>query len=139
MLKEGVDPKHLPAVLILAAGGTQTEAGKAVGLSRHAIMRWADTPAWRAAVRSIRDATVSEASGLLADAARDAVARLRLVCEDGQKEQNQLKAADTILTQALRYRSQLDIEDRLAKVEQELASGRATSHVKPDAEPIAEN
>lgn len=127
---EGVRPEHFPAVIALATGATQEEAGKQIGLSRHAIMRWALTPAWKDAIRLIRDNAISQIAGKLSDAAAGVVEEMYRIALYGKRECDRIAAGKVCLEYLPKFREAGDLLDQL----KEMQSGRAT---KPEPDPSA--
>lgn len=139
-IKDGVDPKHLPAIEVLAGGGTHTAAGKAVNLSRQAISRWVRTREWKDAIRECRSGMVSAAAGKLARATKAAIDKLVAICKSGESESNQLAAAKSILDSAVKYREQVENSEEIAEIKEILSTGRAAvEEPEPDANQVGAN
>jgi len=105
------------AVEVLAAGGTSTEAAKAAQVTVRTIRRWRiDEPRFADAIDDGRSVMLAEAAGILAFHTTAAAAKLGQIIETGA-EHHQLRAAQIVLDQASRYRSDRAIEDRIQALE----------------------
>ena len=115
----------------LAAGATYREAAAAVpGSSVRSIARWmTEDPGFVREVSALRFEQVSVVSGLLSTMTIDAMAVLAdaMLSEDTG---DRLKAAALVLQWASRWRSQFDLETRLAELECRLAGGHQVDEVE---------
>lgn len=130
-IKETIPAADTPAILLLAAGGTLIEAAKAVGVSRNTMAVRAVTPAYRAAIRAVRQAAIDRATGKLIQALDDAFACIHLISTSGEQEANKLRAARAIFDLVLQYREHGELAERVAALEA-AASGRATGEPVPE-------
>lgn len=105
--------------LALAEGAGVAEAGRRVGLSRKAVYRRLQDEEFKAHVRELRAELLDEAGGKLSHATSRAAEVLVLLLE-GENEFVRLNAARTILESALRMREVLEVEERLAAIEERL-------------------
>jgi len=105
------------AARCLAAGGSQTDAARAAKVDPRTVRRWLDNEAQFAdRVDDARTEMLTQAAGILAKAAGVAADRLAEIAEDGA-DRHALVASRTILEAASRYRSDLQIEQRLRQLE----------------------
>lgn len=105
------------AAQVLAAGGSTSDAAKAAGVTSRTVRKWkADEVIFADAVDASRSRMLGEAAGLLAASATTAARRLAEIAEDPEPRYA-LPAARSILDLASRYRSDTELESRLAALE----------------------
>ena len=105
------------AAEVLAAGGSASAAAKAASVAPRTIRRWkADDVIFADEVDDARASMLTEAAGLLAAATTTAARRLAEIAEDSEPRYA-LPAARSILDLASRYRSDTELETRLAALE----------------------
>lgn len=107
------------AALIVALAGGQTivDAAQSAGLSlRTAHRRLADA-GFRQRILAARRGLLDEAMGRLANAATEAVTRLRDLAETAESENVQLGAARAILDALHRWREAAEFDERLSELE----------------------
>jgi len=109
------------AAAVLAAGGSEKEAGKTAGVSGRTVRRWrADEVQFADAVTDARTEFLNETAGLLAHISTAAVRKLGEIIETGN-ERYALSASRVALEMASRYRTDQALENRLTALE--LAAG----------------
>ena len=109
------------AAAILAAGASETEAGKAAGVSGRTVRRWrSDEVQFADAVTDARTEMLAEAAGILAHLSTKAAQKLGDIIAGGD-DRYALTAARVALEMASRYRTDQALENRLAALE--LAAG----------------
>jgi hypothetical protein len=107
----------------LARGATLKDAAGVGGVSvRTAERRWADRE-FRALVERERAELITAASGALLDGMAEAVRLLRDLLRDAKDDRIRLGAARALLDFAFKGREQLDVEKRLAELEELVAGG----------------
>ena len=105
------------AAAVLAAGGSEKEAGKAAGVGDRTIRRWrADEVQFADAVDAARTEMLAEAAGILAHISTQAAQKLGEIIEDGS-ERYALTASRVALEMASRYRQDQSLENRLTALE----------------------
>lgn len=125
----GADPRYLTpkqeaVALLLAGGRTLAEAADESGTGQRTISTWlAALPAFRERVQALRGELTASAAGRLAGAMSAAVDTLRALL-DGESETVRCSAARAILDVGVRVREQVELEQRLAALEQRLAEGK---------------
>ena len=111
--------KDLAAVK-LACGGTIAEAAKVAGVDPRTIYKWkADDANFRALIARFRAEAVERSLGKLSDAMSAAADVLVKLLKNKDCDVRH-RAAVQVLTLALRVRSEVDLADRLAAVEEQL-------------------
>jgi hypothetical protein len=70
-----------------------------------------------------RSQRVGEVTGVLAGLARRAVATLE-DCLDAERPADRIRAAQVVLSELHRFRDQIDLEDRISRLENTAAGGR---------------
>ena len=104
----------------LAAGASQTEAARRLGVSARTVRRRLEESSFQARVRALRAARVQQIADRLGGAATAAVATLERLLSAGS-ESVQLGAARALLDAALGWRQAGELEERIAAVETALA------------------
>jgi len=105
------------AAAILAAGGTTADAARAAAVTPRTVRKWkADEPRFADSIDDGRSVMLAEAAGILAFHTTAAAAKLGQIIETGA-EHHQLRAAQIVLDQAARYRTDRAIEDRIQALE----------------------
>jgi len=107
-------------------------ASQASGISLRALWRYLEEPAFKAALRTRRSASLQRAESLLASASGTAVARL-LKLADSANEWVALTATRALLELAPRYAEVGDVLDRLAALE---AGSSAPQAARPPGRPV---
>jgi hypothetical protein len=109
--------------LALASGQTLRDAAAAAGIGeRTATRRWAD-PGFRRRVADLRAGMMQRALGKLADGMAEAADTLRRLL-NSYSESVRLGAARSVLELGHRLRETVELEQRLAEVEEQLAASR---------------
>jgi len=110
-------PSWGKAAAALAAGGSNTDAAKAAGVTSRTVTRWkADEVAFSDRISDLRSEMLTEAAGRLAHATTAAAARLAEIIEVGE-ERHQLTASRIVLDMASRYRIDQALELRISDLE----------------------
>ncbi len=107
------------AIAALLKGQTQTAAGASAGVARKTVQRWLNEPAFTAALREGSDGAIRAASARLAALTEHAVAAIAatMTTPTTPGAAVRLRAADALLTQALKIREHADVLERLAALE----------------------
>jgi hypothetical protein len=109
---------RLKAIDVIVAGGDDTAAAEAAGVTPRTIRRWKGEPAFADAIIRAQDEMLEKVSVDLARTAKYAVGVLRMFLADAaMKPQIRLRAAEILLNSTLRWRELRDIERRLAALE----------------------
>jgi hypothetical protein len=106
----------------LAAGLSYADAGASARVTARTVGRRMSEPEFAARVSQRRGERVSEITGALTTMSHDAIDVLRETMADG-KPGDQLRAAHLTLTLMSKFRSETEMEQRLASVERQLAEG----------------
>jgi hypothetical protein len=114
----GRSTADFPPVLIaaLAGGLTVAAAAKKAKLSERTVYRRLQDPAFRTAVSQACGAMLSQAIGLLAASAVEAVSTLKEALAD-EDASVRIRAARSVLELGQRLRQQLEFEERLFNLE----------------------
>jgi AcrR family transcriptional regulator len=104
------------AIAALLSHPTLDSAAKAAGVSRATLFRWTQEPDFQAAYRDARRQAMDGAIATLQAATAEAVAALRKALRE--KGSTRVTAARAIWEFSFRSRELLDIEERLATLEQ---------------------
>jgi hypothetical protein len=115
-----IDARIDALALALASGKTITEAAAIAGLSRRTATRRVADPTFRLRVAELRAEMVGRALGKMADGMAAAADTLRGLL-DAEGESVRLGAARSILELGNKLRESVELEQRLADLEQRLA------------------
>lgn len=111
--------KQRAAIAALLEGRTQAAAATAAGVGRQTVSRWLSEPAFSAALREGSDGAIRAASARLAALTEQAIAAIAATMAQPATPGAavRLRAADALLSQALKIREHADILERLAILE----------------------
>jgi hypothetical protein len=112
--------KNPRLALILAAGATVTAAAEELGISRKTVQRKLAKPAFRRRVAELRAQLFGAALGRIADSLTRATDSLAALL-DSNHPAVRLRAATLILSLGMKMRDSVDVSDRVAELEAELA------------------
>lgn len=114
--------KQQAAIAALLEGNSQADAARLAGVTKRTIQRWLLEEAFAAELRAGGDAAIRTAGARLAGSVESAVTALIDVVEEPTADGAavRLRAADTLLNQALRLREHNDLSDRVAALESRL-------------------
>jgi hypothetical protein len=102
--------------VLLAAGRSIKAAAEEVGVGERTAHSWLDRPDYRAFVHGLRARLLDEAVGRLAGAANAAVATLVDLLDD-ESPTVRLRAATGVLDALLKVRENVELSDRVARLE----------------------
>jgi hypothetical protein len=111
-------PRQETAALALARGGSVREAAEASGAGMRTVKTWTATlPGFARRVHELRAEMTGQALGQLVAAMAGAARTLHVLCRSGQSEMVRLGAARSIIEMGTRLRESVEIEERLAVLE----------------------
>jgi hypothetical protein len=110
----------------LAFGTSLRAAAAELGISEVTAQRRLRDPRFRERVQEIRRRAVDSAVGQMVEAMTAAVAKLRNLIENGERETTQLRAALGLIDLTLKAAVLSDLQERLERLEQQQ---RRNSHV----------
>lgn len=114
--------KNEDALLVaLACGATVENAARQCDLSERTIYRRLGEPDFKRRLQGVRGDMVSRAAGMLTAAGMESVRTLLELQKPGQTAAIRLGAARAILELGLKFREVVDLETRLAELEQRVA------------------
>lgn len=117
--KMALTPKQAAALAALLAGRTATEAARAAGCSLRTLARWKAEPFFVAELRAGEAELIGAALRGLSVLARPAADTLgRVLADDGAPVGVKLRAAQIVLDSLLRLREAVDLEARVAALEE---------------------
>ena len=119
---EKLSRKQEDAIAALLSESTIVAAATKCGVSERTLRNWLAIPEFAAAYRAARTAVVEGAVAALQRACSEAVDTLtaNLRCGEHAVE---VRAANVILTQAVKLREGAELEERLAELERLIAEG----------------
>ena len=111
--------KQRAAIAALLEGQTQATAAVAAGVGRQTVSRWLNEPAFSAALLDGSDGAMRAASARLAAMTEHAIGAMTATMEQPAQPGAavKLRAADALLSQALKIREHADVLERLAALE----------------------
>jgi hypothetical protein len=117
--KRQADEKLL---LALACGATVDNAARAAGISPATAYRRLAEPAFRQRLQQVRTDMVSRAAATLTAAGTEAVKTLLVLQQNTAPAAVRLGAARAVLEMGIKLREMADLEERLAALEQQIAT-----------------
>lgn len=120
-------PKQRRALAELASGATWADAAQAAGVTMRTMHRWRNHPAFVAAMRRVTRGALHDAARRLMGNAETAVDALIELAGGGDDDDDiaegvRLRAADLLLTYAVRLQELADFAERLDVLEAALAN-----------------
>jgi hypothetical protein len=117
------------AVAALLSAATVTRAARQVGVTPQALHKWLKIPAFAAMVRDARDQAFRHAlARLQAESSRAVDVLAKAMSRRKGDDKVKIRVAQALLGHCLKAAELLDLAERLAAVEQELARARAVKH-----------
>ena len=114
--------KQEQAIAALLTAPTLGKAGEIAGVSERTLRNWLAEPAFAAEYRKARERLIAQTVAVLHSACGGAVATLEAIAaDDAQPAAARVSAAGKLLENAWRGREALDVSERLAAIEQQLA------------------
>jgi hypothetical protein len=118
-----ITPKQTQTIRALLKCKTQAEAARKAGVGQNTIWRWFQEPAFIEAYRAASARSLDAAVGALQAACGEAVELLRDVMADKTAHVGaKVSAARSVLEIAIRAKELIEHEERIAELEQRLAS-----------------
>lgn len=116
----------MTAIAALLSEPTTKKAAKVARVAEVTIHRWLNDPAFSAALKESRERVFESTLAALQGATTKAVETLLSVMNDAQAPaQVKVSAAKTVLDSAFRARDQLDLCERMKRLEEQLKIGGA--------------
>ncbi len=112
-------------LMALACGATVEAAAAKAGVSASTAYRRLNEPAFRRRLREVRADMVQRTAGMLTAAAGESVKALLALQKEAVPAAVRLGAARAVLEIGMRLREVCDLEQRLAALEERLATGPA--------------
>jgi hypothetical protein len=107
--------------LLLASGRTIKEAAAECRVGERTVHTWLGDPDFRGMVSDLQGRLLIEAVGRLSEASGRAVETLVALLQDASS-QIRLRAAVAVLDQTMKARERIELEERLARLEQLVAA-----------------
>jgi hypothetical protein len=115
-----IQPRQLKAIAALLAGKTKAKAARAAGVSRMTLDRWLKDRDFQAAYRDAVHRVFGEGIDRLQAVSRRAVRALER-CLTSNRASDRIRAADRLLSHALRAAELRDLTERVEELEKALA------------------
>jgi len=114
-----MDRSRQNALLVLATTPDYTKAAKQLGVAVSTIYDWVSEPAFVSELSTLRNRMVEEGIAKLKGHVTKAVDTLGVLLDD-TSSQIRRGAANDILTHTVRFKEHMDLENRLAELEQKI-------------------
>ena len=121
--KKRLTPKQRRGIAALLLTGDTAKAAKEAGVSRQTFYRWRKMPHFQQELREAEDAALGDLSRRLVSLSEKAATALEDAL-DAPELRFRLRAAEIILGRLLQLREQVDIEGRLAALEEAVKETR---------------
>jgi hypothetical protein len=118
-MSQKVTPRQMLALQALMEGKTVTEAAAAAGVSRKTVNRWRQQPAFSEAMRDLESEAMDSIMRGLLGMGEDARAALRMGLTTGSPAER-VRAASVFYARLLPFREALELEERVAALEEAL-------------------
>jgi transposase-like protein len=116
--KVTLSSKKYKAVTLLVSGKSQRDTAKELGINEKTLYRWLEETDFYLALREKQERVIREAERLLGSAISTAVKKLVSIIEDPETSPSvQVSSCRILLDSALKYRQNLEIEDRISRLE----------------------
>jgi hypothetical protein len=115
-----INPRHLLAITALLEGCSQKVAAERAGVSAMTLIRWQRTPDFQQTYRDAVRETFDVGIDRLQSVTKHAVSTLQR-CLRSPRDGDKIKAAATLLSNALRAGELRDLTDRISALEQSQA------------------
>lgn len=122
-LSEGISSRQQRAIIALLSKPTIKEAAKEAGVGETTLFNWLNEQIFSACYKAARDKMLETALISLQGASTTAVKTLRDVMEDKTISPSvRVTAARTVLELTLRVKTDLELEARIAQIEEMIAA-----------------
>ena len=109
-----------PLLIALACGSTVDNAAKTLGVSSRTVQRRLADPEFQKRLTEMKSDMVGRAAGMLTAGSLEAVKMLMLLQQPTQPPTVRLGAARTVLELGIKMRLSLDVDKRIAMLEQQM-------------------
>lgn len=117
-MRQKLAPNQVKALAVLIDGGNDSEAAEAAGVRRQTVNTWKNKPEFQDEFDKQYAEIIPKATAALTASIGDCVSYLRSVVVDDEKSDTvRIRAASTLLTNAIRYTETSEIVQRLEEVE----------------------
>lgn len=116
-----VTPRQRKAIEALLTQGSVKGAAEAAGVSRETIYRWMKRDWFRAALKEAEQVALESLGRALVRLGEKATQTLEEAMDGAGHESTKVRAADIVLARLLQLRELVDLEARVAALEERLA------------------
>jgi hypothetical protein len=120
-------PAQESVALLIASGAKIRSAAAKAQVGERTVHTWLDDPNFVALIARHRSRFIERGLGMLARHVSKSVTALAK-CLDSESDSAKVRAAEALLNQLLRFREHIDIEPRLAELEERINR----EHPRPD-------
>ncbi len=122
-----------PLLLALACGATVEAAARQCGLSDRTVYRRLQDPEFQKKLENVRADMIQRSAGMLTAAAGEAVRTLLALQKDSIPAAVRLGAARAVLEVGMKLRQMVELEQRLAELEEMVAAHDVSQSSRWDA------
>ena len=116
--KVTLSSKQFKAITLLVSGKNQRDTAKEIGISERTLSRWLEQSNFYLALREKQERVIREAERLLGSAVTIAVKKLLSILENPETSPSvQVSSCRILLDSAMKYRQNLELEDRISRLE----------------------
>ena len=119
-----VNNNQVKAAQVLANGGSVLEAAEAAGVIERTVYNWRHSDmAFRAKLTELKDAVFFDGYLVVSSLVRNAALVLQSVMDDETaSNRDRISAARAVLSSVLQIRENYELQERLERIEQQLAT-----------------
>ncbi|MAU13843.1 MAG: hypothetical protein CL607_28760 [Anaerolineaceae bacterium] len=119
-----VNNNQVKAAQVLANGGSVLEAAEAAGVTERTVYNWRHSDmAFRAKLTELKDAVFFDGYLVVSSLVRNAALVLQSVMDDETaSNRDRISAARAVLSSVLQIRENYELQERLERIEQQLAT-----------------
>lgn len=117
--REGLTPLQIQTIAALMQSRSIEQAAQKVGVSKRAVFRWLNQPAFQAALRQATEDAIAQAVRRLSALSGDAIDTLAVEMTNATTPPStRVRAADVILSRLMNLKELSELEARVAALEE---------------------
>ena len=116
--KMKLSSQKLRAITLLVSGKNQRDTAKEIGINERTLSRWLDQPDFHFTLRKGQEKAFKEGERLMSGAVKIAIEQLISILQDSDSSAAaRVSCCRILLDSALKYRQNLELEDRILELE----------------------